>query len=155
MDTLSERYIDARSEQVWMLVSSVNCMPRWLTFAQRAELVDGDGVGRRQLVRGPWHPLCSCMEQEVTTFDPSRELVWRVVSEERSMPLIPKMSRSTQFTIRLIPEGGGTRVVFETCQVPAGPLRGIAMKVAGQRLMERHLRLSLAKLDELVGGRCN
>ncbi|MBJ7348593.1 MAG: hypothetical protein JHC87_08500 [Thermoleophilaceae bacterium] len=71
------------------------------------------------------------------------------------MPLIPKMSRSTQFTIRLIPEGGGTRVIFETCQVPAGPLRGLAMRVAGHRLMERHLRLSLAKLEELVGGRSN
>lgn len=155
MDICRERYIDAMSEQVWLMVASVEIMPRWLVFAHRTELLEGEGVGRIQRVHGPWHPLCNCTEQEVTTFEPARVLEWRIVGETRVMPRLPKMSRDTQFTIRLIPEGGGTRVEFATHQEPAGPLRGIAMRVVGHRLMERHINQSLERLEGLVKGRLN
>lgn len=153
MDICRERYIDAMSEQVWMMVASVDFLPRWLAFANKAELMEGDGVGRTQRVEGPWHPLCSCMVQEVTIFEPAQTLEMRIVEETRSVPALPKMSRETCFTIRLYPEGGGTRVEFATHQEPAGPLRGLAMRVVGHRMMERHINQSLERLECLVRGR--
>jgi uncharacterized protein YndB with AHSA1/START domain len=153
MQINSERYIDAMSEQVWMMVSSVECMPRWLDFARKAELVEGDGVGRTQRVEGPWHPLCTGMVQEVTVYEPARVLEWRIVEETRALPVLPRMSRETSFTITLTPEAGGTRVLFATCQEPAGPLRGAAMRLVGHRLMQRHIDRSLEKLERLVRGR--
>ncbi len=153
MDICRERYIDAMSEQVWLMVTSVECMPRWLAFVDRAELVDGDGVGRMQRVEGRWHPLCSGMVQEVTTFEPARVIEWRVVDETRSLTALPKMSSETNFVIKLSPEGGGTRVEFATHHEPAGPLRGLAMRLVGHRLMERHIDRSLERLECLVRGR--
>ncbi len=153
MDICRERYIDAMSEQVWMMVASVDFLPRWLTFADKAELVDGDGVGRTQRVEGPWHPLCSCMVQEVTIYEPARTLEFRIVDETRSVPRLPKMSRETCFRISLFPEGGGTLVEFATHHEPAGPIRGVAMRLVGHRMMARHITQSLERLECLVRGR--
>jgi carbon monoxide dehydrogenase subunit G len=35
-----ERYMDARSEQVWMLVDNTDCRARWLTLAAQIESVN-------------------------------------------------------------------------------------------------------------------
>lgn len=153
LETHGERYIEARSEQVWMLVDNTNCLAHWLSFATQIEVVDGNGLGQRQIVHGRFHRFCSGVEQEVIAYEPARLLSWTNTEEHPAVGHVPRMDRSTTITIELIPEGAGTRVRIESRSEPAGPLRGLAMRLTTQRAIERHIRLSLEQLEGMLKGR--
>ena len=153
IEASGERYIEARSEQVWMLVDNTNCLARWLSFATQIEVVDGgEGVGTRQIVHGHYHRFCQCVEQEVTVYEPARLLAW-TTEEHPVVSRAPRFDRSGVMTIELIPEGAGTRVRIESRREPAGPLRGLAMRITTQRAIERHIRQSLLQLENMLKGR--
>lgn len=153
LETRGERYIEARSEQVWMLVDNTNCLAHWLSFATQIEVVDGNGLGQRQIVHGRFHRFCNGVEQEVIAYEPARLLAWTNTEEHPAVGHVPRMDRSTTITIELIPEGAGTRVRIESRSEPAGPLRGLAMRLTTQRAIERHIRLSLEQLEGMLMGR--
>lgn len=153
MEIFGERYIDARSEQVWLMIDDTNCLARWLSFAQAIEVIDGNGLGRRQVVHGRFHPFCNGVEQEITQYEPARLVCWTHTGEHPSIPRVPRFDRTTTITVRLIPEGAGTRVRIEGSQEPAGLLRGLALRMLSRRSLSRHIRLSLERLDGIVKGR--
>lgn len=153
IEASGERYIEARSEQIWIFVDNANCLTRWLSFATQIEVIDGNGLGRRQRVHGRYHALCDCVDQEVTAYEPARLLEWTHTDEHPSIRRVPRMDRTTVITVRLIPEGGGTRVRIEGQQVAAGPVRGVMMRLLTHRALRRHIRQSLERLDGLLKGR--
>lgn len=148
-----ERYIEARSEQVWMLVDDTNCLAHWLSFAEQIEVLGGSGLGRRQIVRGPYHRFCNGVEQEVIAYEPARLVAWTNTQEHPAVSRVPRMDRSTTITVELIPEGAGTRVRIESRREPAGPLRGLAMRLTTQKAIELHIRKSLERLEGMLKGR--
>lgn len=152
IEASGERYIEARSEQVWMVVDNANCLARWLSFANKVEVVEGDGLGRRQIVHGRYHRFCNCVEQEITVYEPARRVEW-TTEEHPAVGRIPRFDRSTVISLELIPEGAGTRVRIETAQEPAGILRGLAMRLMTQRAIERHITISLEQLEGMLLGR--
>ena len=153
IEVTGERYIEARSEQVWMLVDNTRCLTRWLSFATEIEVVSGgDGLGARQIVHGRYHRFCQSVEQEVTVYEPARLLAWST-EEHQVVSRVPRFDRAGEMTIELIPEGAGTRVRIASRREPAGPLRGLAMRLTTQRAIERHIRQSLLQLEGMVKGR--
>lgn len=155
IEARGERYIEARSEQVWMLVDSASCLARWLAFATTVEVVEGDGLGRRQIVHGRYHRFCSGVEQEVTAYEPARLVAWTHTAEHPAVGHVPRLDRSTTITVELIPEGAGTRVRLASRREPAGPLRGLAMRLTTQRSIERDIARSLEQLESMLMGRDN
>lgn len=153
IEASGERYIEARTEQVWMFVDNANCLARWLSFATHVEVVEGQGLGSKQIVRGRFHRFCDGVEQEVTVYKPAREIAWTHTEEHPAIGRVPRFDRSTVITVRLIPEGAGTRVRIESAQEPAGPLRGLAMRLTTLRSLNRHIRQSLERLDGMIKGR--
>lgn len=153
IEASGERYIEARSEQVWMFVDNANCLARWLSFATHIEVVEGEGLGRRQIVRGRFHRFCNGVEQEVVTYEPAKQICWNHTEEHPAISGVPRFDRSTTITVSLIPEGGGTRVRIESSQEPAGPLRGVAMRLVTKRSLNRHIRNSLELLEGMIKGR--
>jgi uncharacterized protein YndB with AHSA1/START domain len=136
-----------------MFVDNANCLARWLSFATSVEVIEGDGLGRRQIVHGRYHLLCSSVEQEITAYEPARLVSWTHPEEHPAVNHIPRLDRTTVITVELIPEGAGTRVRIESAQEPAGPLRGLAMRLVTQRAVERHIKLSLEQLAGMLKGR--
>ena len=121
-----ERYIEARCEQVWMVVDDENCRARWLSFADQIE--------------------------GITVYEPSTSVTFST-QEHPSLARMASPDCCATLTVELIPEGAGTRVRLLAVREPSGRLRAIAMKLTAQRALERHISVSLEQLAQMLAGR--
>jgi uncharacterized protein YndB with AHSA1/START domain len=147
IEVVAERTVPAPPETVWPLVADPEQLPRWFGFAERVEVLEGEGAGQRRRQHGHWGSKPSEVDQELTAFDPPRRLAWRHLAERLNGKPAPRFAASTDFTIDLIPEDGGTRVRLSSAQVPASRLRGLVMRAFGRRELEGTLRKSLDALE--------
>lgn len=122
----------------------------WLDLAERAEILEGEGPGRRQRLYGHWGRKESQIDQVVTDHEPPRRLAWRHEAERLDGKPAPRFASETRFEIELQPEGAGTRVVLTSRQVPAGPIRGVLMRVAARRELARRMERSLGRLADAL-----
>jgi uncharacterized protein YndB with AHSA1/START domain len=143
-----EKVIDATPQELWPLVDDTSRLPEWFSFAERAELLEGEGVGRRQRIYGHWGKKPSEVDQLVTGYEPGRLLEWRHEAERLDGKPAPRFAAETRFSIRLEPENGKTRVVLHSRQSPAGPLRGLVIRLFGRREVAGHLDESLERLAQ-------
>jgi uncharacterized protein YndB with AHSA1/START domain len=150
IEVVAERTVPAPPEAVWPLVSDPELLPRWFGFAERVEVLEGEGAGQLRRQHGHWGRKPSEVDQELTAFDPPKRLAWRHLAERLNGRPAPRFAASTNFAIDLIPEDGGTRVRLSSAQVPASRARGLVMRVFGRRELEGTLRSSLEKLDAYV-----
>jgi uncharacterized protein YndB with AHSA1/START domain len=151
IEVVAERTVPAPPEAVWPLVADPEQLPRWFGFAERIEVLEGEGAGQLRRQHGHWGSKPSEVDQELTAFDPPRRLAWRHLAERLNGKPAPRFAASTDFSIELIaaPEGG-TRIRLSSAQVPASKARGLVMRAFGRRDIERTLRGSLEKLDAYV-----
>jgi carbon monoxide dehydrogenase subunit G len=123
VEVTGERYVDARSEQVWMVIDDVSCRGRWLEFHDRVT--------------------------EVVVIEHSRSLTWST----QDHPKLARAECRSCVTIELIPEGAGTRVRLLALREPSSRLAGIAGRRSAQRAFERDIRRSLERLAEMLVGK--
>jgi uncharacterized protein YndB with AHSA1/START domain len=145
-----EARVDAPPERVWPLVDEPARLPEWFTFAERGELLEGEGAGRRQRIHGRWGRKRSEVDQLVTEHEPGRLLAWRHEAERLDGKAAPRFARETRFEILLEPDGSGTLVRLRSRQEPAGPLRGLAIRAVGRREVAGHMERSLERLAAVV-----
>lgn len=150
IEVVRERRIDAPAEQLWPLVDNVARLPEWFSFAERAELIEGDGVGRRQRIHGRWGRKRSEVDQLVVEREPGRVLAWRHEAERLDGKPAPQFAVDTRFAIRLEPDEGCTRVRLESRQEPASALKGLMMRLLGTREVAGHMERSLERLQSIV-----
>lgn len=122
VESSGERYIEARCEQVWMVVDSASCRPRWLSFA--------DQIG------------------DVTVYEHSRRVTWNT----QDHPRLANTACGDCLTVELFPEGAGTRVRLMASREATGPINQIVLRIAGQRTLERDIRRSLDLLAQMLTG---
>lgn len=142
--------VDAAPEEVWPLVDDVGRLPEWFTFADSAELLEGDGVGRRQRIHGHWGKKRSEVDQVIVEHAPPRRLAWRHEAERLDGKPAPRFAAETVFSIDLAAVASGTEVTLRSSQVPVGPVRGLLMRVFGGREVAGHLERSLDRLAQVV-----
>jgi len=141
-----EARFDATPEEIWPLVDDPAAMGRWFAFADRMELLEGAGLGRRQRLHGHWGRKRSEIDQEVVVYDPRRALGWRHLAERLDGKPAPRFAAETLFTITLSPDGEGARVRLESRQRPASRARGLVMRAFGNREIAHKLDKSLTRL---------
>lgn len=144
------RSMPARPEAVWQVVSSVERLPQWLTFAEAAQTLEGDGDGRLQRIHGHWGRRRSEIDQRITIWDPPRRLEWRHEAERLDGKPAPRFARDTRVQVRLEPDREGTRVTMESVQVPASALKGLVMRMLSRRQLASAYERSLQRLDAVV-----
>lgn len=149
IEIVRERRVAARAEQVWELVDDPSRLPEWFTFAERIEPLEGEGVGRRQRLHGRWGKKRSEVDQVIVEYEPARVLTWRHEAERLDGKPAPRFAAETRFTVRLDAEDGATQVRLESRQEPAGPMRGLVMRLFGTREVSGHLERSLDRLESI------
>ena len=149
IEVVREGRVDASPDRVWPLVDDPARMAEWFSFADRMELLEGSGAGRRQRLHGHWGAKRSEVDQLVTAYEPGRLLAWRHEAERLDGKPAPRYARSTDFTVTLEPAGAGTLVRLASRQEPSSPLRGLVIRMFGSREVAGHLDRSLARLAEL------
>jgi uncharacterized protein YndB with AHSA1/START domain len=153
MKVTRSKTVAAAPAAVWDVVSSVERLPDWLTFAEAAEIMEGgDGVGRVHRIHGHWGDRRSEVDQRITEWEPPRLLTWVHDAERLDGRPAPRFARSTRFEVRLAAQPGGTRVTLASVQVPASPLKGLVMLVFGGRELAQSYERSLERLEAAVAG---
>lgn len=141
-----EQLIPAPAAQVWPLVDDPARMAQWFAFADRMEVVEGTGLGRRQRLYGHWGSKRSEIDQEIIAYDPPTRLAWRHEAERLDGKPAPKFAAETVFTIELVPSNGATLVRLSSAQRPAGLFQGLVMRAFGSREIAKLLDQSLNAL---------
>ena len=142
--------IEASPDAVWPVVSSADRAPEWFAFAERIEVLSGEGLGQKRRQHGRWGGKESEVDQEIVEYQPERVLAWCHLAERLGGKPAPRFAASTEFRIELEPADGATVVRLTSSQEPAGPMRGLVMKMFGAKEIAGNLERSLVKLAEIT-----
>jgi uncharacterized protein YndB with AHSA1/START domain len=143
----AERTIPAPPDAIWPLLDDPARLGEWFAFADRGEVLEGAGVGRRQRMHGHWGRKRSEIDQIVVEHDPPRRLAWRHEAERLDGKPAPRFAASTTFTMALEPDGArASRLRLRSEQVPASALRGLVIRLFGRREVAQKLDQSLDRL---------
>lgn len=74
-------HVSAPVEDVWVVVSDIERTPDWIADVTRAELLEGDGLARRQRMHTRWGRRDAELDQVVTEWDPPHRIAWRHEAE--------------------------------------------------------------------------
>lgn len=151
IDIVRRRRIDARPEDLWPKIDDLDELARWFSFADRFELLEGSGEGRRQRLHGKWGRKRSEIDQVVTGYEPNRELAWEHEHERLDGKPAPLFATSTRFSVAIEPDRDGSVVTLRSQQVPASRTKGVVMKLFGTREVAQHMERSLENLAAMVG----
>jgi hypothetical protein len=153
MKVTRSKTVAAAPAAVWDVVSRVERLPDWLTFAEAAEILDGgDELGRVHRIHGHWGDRRSEVDQRITEWEPLRRLAWVHDAERLDGRPAPRFARSTRFEVRLDARPDGTRVTLESVQVPASVPKGLVMRLFGGRELAQSYERSLERLEAAVAG---
>ena len=153
IDVTTARTIPAAPDDIWALLDDPARLGEWLAFADSGELLEGDGVGRRQRMHGHWGRKRSEIDQVVVEHDPPRRLAWRHDGERLDGKPAPRFAASTLFSMTLEPDtAGATRVTLRSQQEPASALRGLVIRLFGRREIAAKLEESLDRLAGRFAG---
>src|ERR1043165_4407173 len=73
--------IEASADAVWPVVSSADRAAEWFAFAERVEVLSGEGVGQKRRQHGRWNGKESEIDQEIVEYQPERVLAWCHLAE--------------------------------------------------------------------------
>jgi|SRR5215472_7059985 len=146
IEIIREATVASPPAAVWEVVGSPARAGDWFTFADRVEVISGEGTGQRRRQHGHWGRRRSEIDQEIITWDPPRVLAWRHVAERLDGRPAPRFAASTEFRIELEPDGRGTRVRLRSRQEPAGAAKGLVMRLFGTREVAQNMERSLSRL---------
>jgi uncharacterized protein YndB with AHSA1/START domain len=136
-------YVRAPIETVWDVVERAEQLPAWLAGVRQAEVLSGEGYGRRQRVhaagRGAAH------DAEVIVFQPPTLIGWR----ERAKGAGARAEARTEVYVQLSEEPDGTSARLIVVRWPAGRVSGALLRL-GMRKVGADLESSLARLTDLA-----
>jgi len=153
IEIVQERTLDAPLKQVWDLVEPVERLPEWFTGIETAELLVGQGLGRKQRVGGRWGNHRFQIDQTVIDYQPGRRLVWRHDTERLDGKPAPMMSRETEFGIHLRDIAPRTLVQLTSRHVPGNMFKGLLVRLIAVPRIARMMERSLAKIAQVLDQR--
>ena len=135
--------LGAPIEAVWDVVQRAERLPAWLAGVREAEVLSGEGCGRRQRVqlgRGP------AVDAEVIAYQEPTLIGWR----ERAKGAGARAEARTEVYVQLAVDGDDTAIRLILVRWSAGPVRK-ALHKWGTRRIGAELEGSLRRLADLTG----
>lgn len=135
--------VAAPVEVVWDVVARVEHLPAWFAGVRAAEVLSGEGYGRRQRVQAGRGAAC---DAEVIAYQEPTLIGWR----ERAKGAGARAEARTEIYVQLTPDEDRETTTARLIVVrwPDGPVRA-AMHRLGLRRVGADLEESLARLTEL------
>lgn len=141
--------IPALPDDVWRIVSDVERIDQWLPRCRGGMIIDGDGLGREQVVRLDWGRQEGRIRQTVTEWEPGRLYGWQVISEAADDRVLPPLV-NTKVLITIERDGlSGSKVTIRGAFDPVGA-RGVLALRQISRLARASYRKALKTLQVLA-----
>jgi uncharacterized protein YndB with AHSA1/START domain len=135
-------YVQAPIGIVWDVVQRAEQLPGWLAGVRQAEVLSGEGAGRRQLLHASGRAV---HEAEVIVYQPPTLIGWR----ERAKGAGARAEARTEVYVQLSDEQEGTSVRLIVVRWPAGRVSGALLRL-GMRKVGADLEGSLDRLTSLA-----
>jgi len=153
IEFVRSRHIDARPERIWPFVDDVTAWPGWFTEAERAELLSGDGAGRRQRMFGHARGKATEIDSVVTAYEPPNRLRWHHEAERvDGRPGSVVFARDATAEVSIQPDGVGSLVTYRLLAEPGTLLNTFMLRVMAPRPIGRSFETSLERLAALAEG---
>jgi uncharacterized protein YndB with AHSA1/START domain len=135
--------VAAPVEAVWEVVQRAEHLPAWLAGVRQAEVISGEGVGRRQRVEAADG---AALDAEVIAYQAPTLIAWR----ERAEGSGARSEARTEVYVELTAEDdGATAVRLVVVRWPAGPVSSALLRW-GMRRVGADLEGSLVRLTGLA-----
>jgi uncharacterized protein YndB with AHSA1/START domain len=151
IEITKQHTITASVSRVWAVIADARRLPDWYGRAQKVEVLEGDGLGRRQRVSSQWNGQQSEVDQLVTVFEPERRLEWRHTAERLNGQPAPRFAAETVLRMELEPRTpDSTLVTLSSRQQAVDPEKEAAMR-GNSAYLGQMFEASLARLEQLLG----
>ena len=145
------RSIAAPPERVWPFVDDVTRWKDWFTEAERAEVVSGAGVGRKQRMYGHARGKATEIDSTVTAYEPARLLRWHHDAERvDGKPGSVVFAKDATAEVVIEPEGRGSRVTYRLLAEPGSLLNTFMLSVMAPGPIGKSFDSSLERLAGLA-----
>ena len=151
IEFVRSRYVDAPPARILALVDDVTRWPEWFTEAERCEVLEGDGVGRRQRMYGHARGKATEINSVVTASTPPSLLRWHHEAERvdgKPGPVV--YAKDATAEVAIVPDGSGSTVTYRLMTEPGSLLNTFMLRVLAPRPIGRSFEASLARLAALA-----
>jgi len=153
IEFVRSRHVDATPERIWPFVDDVTAWPRWFAEAERAELLSGQGAGRRQRMFGHARGKATEIDSVVTAYEPPNRLRWHHEAERvDGTPGSVVFAKDATAEVTIQPDGVGSLVTYRLLAEPGSLLHTFMLRVLAPRPIGRSFELSLERLAALAEG---
>ena len=153
IEFVRRRRIDAPPERIWALVDNVTRWPSWFTEAERAEVLSGVAVGRRQRMYGHARGRPTEIDSTVTIHEPPRRLRWHHDAERvDGRPGRVVFARDASAEVTIEPDGEGSVVTYRLMAEPGSAFNTFMLRVLGAGPIRRAFDRSLERLAAVAEG---
>ncbi|MDO8483730.1 MAG: SRPBCC family protein [Candidatus Limnocylindrales bacterium] len=147
------RHVDATPERIWPFVEDVTAWPRWFSEAERAEVLSGEGAGRRQRMYGHARGKATEIDSVVTACEPPNRLRWQHEAERvDGKPGSVVFAREATAEVTIRPDRVGSLVTYRLLAEPGSLLNTFMLRVLAPRPIGRSFEASLERLAALAEG---
>jgi len=153
IEFVRSRHVDATPERIWPFVDDLTAWPRWFIEAERADLVSGQGAGRRQRMFGHARGKTTEIESVVTAYEPPNRLRWHHEAERVDGTLgAVVFAKDATAEVTIQPDGVGSLVTYRLLAEPGSLRNTFMLRVLAPRPIGRSFERSLERLAALAEG---
>lgn len=153
IEFVRSRHVDAMPERIWPFVDDVTAWPRWFTEAERAEILSGQGAGRRQRMFGHARGKATEIDSVVTAYEPPNRLRWHHEAERvDGHPGSVVFAKDATAEVTIQPDGAGSLVTYRLLAEPGSLRNTFLLRVLAPRPIGRAFETSLERLAGLAEG---
>jgi uncharacterized protein YndB with AHSA1/START domain len=146
-----QRHIDAPPARIWPLVEDVTAWPQWFSEAEKAEVISGLGLGRRQRMHGHARGKATEIDSVVVGYEPPNRLRWHHEAERvDGKPGSVVFAKDATAEVEIVPDGSGSLVTYRLVAEPGSLLNTFLLRVMAPGPIGRSFETSLERLAGLV-----
>ena len=154
IEFVRSRRVAAPPERIWPYVDDVTRWPEWFTEAERAEVISGEGVGRRQRMYGHARGKATEIDSVVVASEAARLLRWHHEAERvDGRPGSVVYAKDATAEVVIQPEKDGSLVTYRLLAEPGSLLNTFMLRVMAPGPIGKSFEISLDRLAALAEGR--
>ncbi len=151
VEFVRSRRIAAPPERIWPFVDDVTKWPEWFTEAERAEILSGVGVGRKQRMHGHARGKATEIDSVVVASTAPSLLRWHHELERvDGKPGSVVYAKDATAEVTIEPDGSGSVVTYRLALEPGSLVNTFMLRVLAPGPIGKSFETSLERLARLT-----